>query len=86
MNSIMERWIGGCRRELLDRTLVWNLGHLRSVLRQYEAHHNRHRPHMALHGAAPTKPLPSEIVDLQAFRARRHDRIGGVIHEYQQAA
>ena len=23
MNSIMERWIGGCRRELLDRTLVW---------------------------------------------------------------
>ena len=23
MNSIMERWIGGCRRELLDRTLIW---------------------------------------------------------------
>jgi hypothetical protein len=22
MNSIMERWIGGCRRELLDRTLT----------------------------------------------------------------
>ena len=28
MNSIMERWIGGCRRELLDRTLIWNLPHL----------------------------------------------------------
>ena len=26
MNSIMERWIGSCRRELLDRTLVWNSG------------------------------------------------------------
>ena len=24
MNAIAERWIGGCRRELLDRTLVWN--------------------------------------------------------------
>jgi putative transposase len=23
MNSNMERWIGGCRRELLDRTLIW---------------------------------------------------------------
>ena len=29
MNSIMERWIGSCRRELLDRTLVWNQRHLR---------------------------------------------------------
>jgi putative transposase len=25
MNAIMERWIGGCRRELLDRMLVWVL-------------------------------------------------------------
>jgi putative transposase len=24
MSAIIERWIGGCRRELLDRTLVWN--------------------------------------------------------------
>jgi transposase InsO family protein len=32
MNSIMERWIGGSRRELLDRTVVWNLPHLRRVL------------------------------------------------------
>src|SRR6266487_1523066 len=29
MNAIAERWIGGCRRELLDRTLVWNQAHLR---------------------------------------------------------
>ena len=28
MNSIMERWIGSCRRELLDRTLIWNQRHL----------------------------------------------------------
>jgi putative transposase len=36
MNSVMERWIGGCRRELLDRTLVWNQRHLMTVLREYE--------------------------------------------------
>jgi putative transposase len=29
MNAIAERWIGGCRRELLDRALVWNQNHLR---------------------------------------------------------
>jgi putative transposase len=30
MNAITERWIGGCRRELLDRTLIWNQAHPRS--------------------------------------------------------
>jgi len=86
MNSIMERWIGGARRELLDRTLIWSLPHLRRILTEYEAHHNGHRPHMALASAAPDRPLPPEVADLQAFRTRRHDRVGGVIHEYRQAA
>jgi putative transposase len=45
-NAIMERWIGGCRRELLDRTLIWNQQHLLRVLRDYETHHNSHRPHL----------------------------------------
>jgi putative transposase len=36
MNSVMERWIGSCRRELLDRTLLWNQRHLMTVLREYE--------------------------------------------------
>jgi transposase InsO family protein len=31
MNAIAERWIGGCRRELLDRTLTWNQAHLRRI-------------------------------------------------------
>jgi putative transposase len=38
MNAIAERWIGGCRRELLDRALVWNQYHLRRILREYEIH------------------------------------------------
>ncbi len=36
MNAVAERWIGGCRRELLDRTLIWNHSHLRRILRLYE--------------------------------------------------
>ncbi|HSZ30268.1 MAG TPA: integrase core domain-containing protein [Pseudonocardiaceae bacterium] len=58
MNAIAERWIGGCRRELLDRTLIWNENHLRRILREYETHHNQHRPHRSLDPAAPLKPLP----------------------------
>ena len=80
MNAIAERWIGGCRRELLDRTLIWNQAHLRQILREYENHHNQHRPHRFLHAAAPLKPLP-EPVDLEQYRIRRQTRAGGLINE-----
>lgn len=36
--------------------------------------------------AAPRKPLPGAVADLDAFRARRRDLIGGVIREYAQVA
>ena len=85
-NAIMERWIGGCRRELLDHTLIWNQRHLLRVLRAYEIHHNQHWPHRSLDQAAPLKQLPERVVDLDVFRVRRRDRIGGVIHEYTLVA
>ncbi len=85
MNAIAERWIGGCRRELLDRALIWNPSHLRRILRDYETHHNQHRPHRSLSGAAPLKPLP-EPVDLDLYRIRRQHRAGGLINEYRLVA
>ena len=86
MNSIMERWIGSCRSELLDRTLIWNVRHLMMVLREYEDFYNSHRPHRALDQAAPLRPLPDRATDLDHFRVRRRDRAGGVIHEYRLVA
>jgi hypothetical protein len=85
MNAIAERWIGGCRREFLDRTLVWDQAHLRRRRRKYETHHNQHRPHRSLNPAAPLKPLP-EPVDLERYGVRRHARIDGVINEYRLVA
>ena len=85
MNAIAERWIGGCRRGLLDRTLVWSQAHLRRILREYEIHHNQHRPHRSLSGAAPLKPLP-EPVDLGQYRVQRQKRISGLINEYHLVA
>ena len=86
MNSIMERWIGSCRRELLDRTLVWNQRHLMTVLREYEDFYNTHRPHRTLKQAAPLRPLPDGVTGLDQFRVRRRDRAGGVTHEYHLVA
>jgi putative transposase len=86
MNSIMECWIGSCRRELLDRTLIWNQRHLMAVLREYEDFYNTHRPHRTLNQAAPLRPLPDGVTDLDHFRVWRRDRAGGVIHEYRLVA
>jgi Integrase core domain len=61
MNAIMERWIRICRAELLDRTLIVNQAHLLHALREYETFYNEHRPHRALHAAAPLQPLPQPI-------------------------
>jgi hypothetical protein len=55
------------------------------VLRDYEAHHNEHRPHRSLSQAAPLTPLPEAIDDPDELRIRRRDLIG-VIHEYTRVA
>ena len=83
MNSVMERRIGSCRRELLDRTLVWNQRHLMTALREYEDFYNKHR---TLNQAAPLHPLPDGVTNLDQFRVQRRDRAGGVIHEYRLVA
>jgi hypothetical protein len=61
-------------------------GGINRVDSKYEVHHDEHRQHRSLGQAAPLKPLPETVVDLDAFRARRRDRIGGVIHQYSQVA
>jgi hypothetical protein len=45
MNPVMECLIGGCRRELPGRALVWNQRRLMTVLRVYGDFCSTHRPH-----------------------------------------
>ncbi|MGW0633615.1 integrase core domain-containing protein [Streptomyces sp. NPDC001984] len=89
MNSIMERWVQTCRRELLDRTLIWNQRHLLHALREFEQFYNGHRPHQGIANARPLQPLPQTITDpgqITLLDIRRRDRLGGILHEYQHAA
>ncbi|MEU0844678.1 integrase core domain-containing protein [Streptomyces sp. NPDC005962] len=89
MNSIAERWIQTCRRELLDQTLIWNQRHLLHTLREFEQFYNRHRPHQGIANARPLHPLPPPIDDpdpLARLNIRRRDRLGGILHEYRNAA
>ncbi|MFC7592219.1 integrase core domain-containing protein [Nonomuraea antimicrobica] len=89
MSAVMEQWVQSCRRELLDRCLIWNERHLRHALREYELFYNRHRAHQALNQAAPLRTVPDPITDperITDLNIRRRDRLGGVLHEYSHAA
>jgi len=89
MNSMMERWVQTDRRELLDRTLIWNQRHLLHALREFEQFHNGHRPHQGIANARPLYSLPTPIDDRDKtarLAIRRRDRLGGILHEYEYAA
>ena len=84
-NAIAERFVGSIRRELLDRLLIVDRRHAAAVLRESERHYNGHRPHRNLGQAAPLRPLPRRT-PTAVDNVRRHDRLGGLIHEYQHVA
>lgn len=89
MNAIMERRIHSCRRELLDRTLIWNQRHLLHALREYEKFYNTHRPHHGIGNARPLRTLPPAVTDQAAVTRldiRRRQRLCGILNEYHHAA
>lgn len=53
---------------------------------EYEDFYNAHRPHRSLNQATPLRPLPGGAADLDHFRVRRRDRVGGVLREYHLVA
>ena len=84
-NAIAERLVGSIRRELLDRLLIINQRHAAAVLREYQCPYNHHRPHRSLGQAAPLRPL-SRRARATTYKVDRRDRLGGLLHEYQQVA
>jgi len=53
-NGVAERWVGSCRRELLDHVIVLNEFHLRRLLRDYLEYYHDDRIHDALKQETPT--------------------------------
>ena len=87
-NTFAERWIGTLRRELLDRTIIWNRHQVERLVLDYIAHYNEHRPHRSLdqrppRPATPGQPTPDAYHSLRVVRTTRCD---GLINEYRNAA
>lgn len=86
-NGVAERWIGSCRRELLDHVIVFKEAHLRGLLRDYISYYHADRIHDSLEKDAPAmRPVSSQ--PSQSARLVSFPRIGGLHHRYdwQKAA
>lgn len=86
-NAVAERFVGTVRRECLDWILIVGRRHLQHVLQEFVDHYNGHRPHRALGLAPPEARTPAQPDAAPRVRGIcRHDRLGGLIHEYTIAA
>ena len=86
-NGTAERWIGSCRREILDHVLALNEEHLRRLIRDYVHYHQEDRVHDSLNKDTPNRravePKPTTDATLISL-----PRLGGLHHRYtwRQAA
>ena len=81
-NGVAERWVGSCRRELLDHVIALNERHLKRLLSEYVSYHHEDRTHLGLGKGTPgyrTRCVTSG-------RVVSHDRLGGLHHRYDRAA
>jgi transposase InsO family protein len=83
-NAHAERFVRTVRTECLDWTLVLGRRHLEAVLREYVLHYNEQRPHRGLDLGVPAGRAARE--EPVSLAVRRHDVLGGLIHEYEPAA
>jgi putative transposase len=58
------------------------------VLEEYVAHYNQHRPHRARNLRPPECDdiITAPVTNPATARIRRHEVLGGLIHEYERAA
>lgn len=80
-NPVAERWIGSCRRELLEHVIVFGPRHLVRLIRCYVSYYHEDRRHLGLGkdtpDGRPITPRPScggKVVALP--------RVGGLHHRY----
>ena len=81
-NGVAERWVGSCRRELLDHVIALNERHLKRLLAEYVSYHHEDRTHLGLGKGTPgCRPRC-----VTSGRVLSYDRLSGLHHRYDRAA
>jgi transposase InsO family protein len=84
-NGVAERFVGNCRRDMLDHVIVLNERHLKRLMSEYVHYYHDDRTHLGLKKQTPAgrspveKPGPSgQVISMP--------RLGGLHHRYDPAA
>ncbi len=84
-NGVAERWVGTCRRDLLDHVIVLNERHLKRLLNEFVHYYHGDRTHL---GLGKQTPAGREVKKCRQAGSRvvSIPRLGGLHHRYDLAA
>jgi putative transposase len=84
-NGVAERFVGNCRRDLLDHVIVLNKRHLKRLKAEYIDYYHEDRTHLGLEKQTPNGRMAVRSIGEQA-KVVAVPRLGGLHHRYDIAA
>ncbi len=82
-NGVAERWIGSCRRELLNHVIIFNKNPLYKLLEEYVGYYNEDRTHYSLGKDPPfRRPVLKRNSEKMAFRSTGYLKFSQILHKY----
>ena len=82
-NGVAERFVGSCRRDLLDHVIVLNERHLKRLMTEYIRYYHDDRTHLGLAKQTPGRRVAAERGEGKVIAM---PRLGGLHHRYDLAA
>lgn len=84
-NGVAERFVGSCRRDLLDHVIVLNERHCKRLITEYIRYYHDDRTHLGLNKQTPSDRRAAKGPIANA-RVNSIPRLGGLHHRYHLAA
>jgi transposase InsO family protein len=80
-----QRFVGTCRRDLLDNVIVLNERHLKRLMNEFVRYYHEDRTHLGLEKQTPND-RPGEVNPASDRKIISMARLGGLHHRYDLAA
>jgi putative transposase len=84
-NGVAERFVGNCRRDVLDHVIVLNERDLKRLMTEYVRYYHEDRTHLGLSKQTPGERNAESNAD-STCRVIAMPRSGGLHHRYRLAA